>query len=214
MSRAVYIGDFGNGALVANSVAEALGVYYEDVDPFTFSYAMDRPDVIRRAVRGADTVTHSAGMVALRGMSPDRIQAFAAPIPTSRTTLVGRTVVKTLRMHTPGIGVHGFGDVPGVLRYDASATAEFAAHPLGNLGRLGEVAEFSSVDAAIAAHKEGIPTWLVRMTGDEYFQSRIADDERAVMAGVAVLNASGVHDELALRPAATLQHVNFAHWLS
>lgn len=57
MSRVVYIGGFGNGKKSAEGVAEALAAYYDDVDPFTFSRAMDSQDTVRRAVKGADVIT-------------------------------------------------------------------------------------------------------------------------------------------------------------
>lgn len=51
MGRAVSTGGFGNGPENAERVAKGLLKYYDDVDPFTFSYAMDNPDVIRGRLR-------------------------------------------------------------------------------------------------------------------------------------------------------------------
>lgn len=205
MARAVYIGGFGNGKKSAEGVAEALSDYYDDVDLFTFSWAMDRRDAVRRAVRGVDVYTHSAGMLAVVGASPNRIEAFGAPLPTSKPRLVGRTVVKTARMHTPGIGIHSLRDVPAVNNYNLSATAELMAHPIGNLGRLSQITRFSAVEASIAAQQSGIPSSLTYNDSDEYFTLVPGDEALATVAGVGVTRIPGIHDELVIRPTATLQ---------
>jgi hypothetical protein len=49
MSRALYVGGFGNGQSSVERVASALGDYFDDIDAFTFSQAMSQPDTIRRA---------------------------------------------------------------------------------------------------------------------------------------------------------------------
>lgn len=203
--RAVYIGGFGNGKNSAENVAEALAGYYDDVDPFTFSGAMDDRDTVRRAVRGADVVTHSAGLLAVVGTNPDRITAYGAPLPSTKLKLVGKTVVKTVRMHTPGIGIHSLHDLPAINAYDLSATGELVAHPRGNLGRLGQIARFDAVEAAIAAERSGIPSHLVYTDGDEYFSLSAQHEAEAAAAGVGVIRIPGIHDELVIRPSATLQ---------
>jgi hypothetical protein len=208
MKRAVYIGGFANGATSAEGVAKALTYYYDDVDPFTFSSAMDRPDVIRRAVHGVDVFTHSAGMLAVVGFLPGRIEAFGAPLPRSKLGLVGRTVAKTARMHTPGVGIRSVEDIPAVTAYNLSATAELATHLKGNLGRLGQIARFSAVNIAIAAERSGIPTALTYTNGDEYFSLTAQGEAAATAIGIDVTRIPGIHDELVIRPAATLQRAS------
>ncbi len=206
MDRAVYIGGFGNGKKSAEGVAEALASYYDDVDPFTFSQAMDRQNVVRRAVRGVDVFTHSAGMLAVVGASPSRIEAFGAPLPTSKLRLIGRTIVKTARMHVPRIGIHSMRDLLAVNKYNLSTLAELVAHPKGNLGRLGQISRFSAVEAAIAAQQNDIPSSLTYNDGDEYFTLTAKDEAMATAAGVNITRIPGIHDELVIRPKATLQH--------
>jgi len=213
MKRAVYIGGFINGKQLAEGVADALTVYYDAVDAFTFSNAMDIPNTIRRAVQGVDVFTHSAGMLALAGTNPNRIAAFGPPLPTTPLALVGRTVRKTVRMHTPGIGIQTRADVRAVGVYEAGAVAEVFAHPKGNFGRLGQVAAFNAVHAGIAAEQSGIPTSLVYFDGDEYFQLSAAQEAEAVGGGVHVQRIPGIHDELALRPEQTLRQVDIEQLL-
>lgn len=203
--QAVYIGGFGNGQKSADGVAEALADYYGNVVPFTFSSALEFPHILRQAARKADVITHSAGMLALRGTSPNSITAFGAPLPTSKCKLVGRTMVKTGRMHVPGVGIRSPRDVLTVTKYNSSTMTELAVHPIANLGQLGKIACFDAVQAAIAAKKAGISSQLTYNASDEYYRLTSQDTTSAIDAGVIVKMIPGVHDELVLRPKATLQ---------
>ena len=210
MSRAVYVGGFGNGRSSADRVADAIAAEfgYEDVDRFTFAYAMDHSRDIRRAVQDVPVVTHSAGLMAVAGKRPSEVLAFNAPMPASKLRLIGRSVTKTLRMHRPGIGIQSSGDILSVARYDTSATAELTRHAYGNLKRLGQIAFFNSVNAAIGATEYGINTTLVTTDGDEYFRIPTWREESASAHGVRIARLSGVHDELVLRPQQTLSQLN------
>ena len=210
--RVVYIGGFGNGRSSAEQVASALQEYYDDVDVFTFSEAISRPNTVARAVESVDTITHSAGMLALAGTVPERISAFGAPLPTAKALLVARTVLKTVRMHTPGIGIQRVQDITAIAGYDASAAGELVAHPGRNLGHLGQISRFDAVKAAVAARRSSsrIPTSLYYTKGDEYFQPSQAQLVAAEAGDVNVLSLPGIHDELIIRPAETL-HAAFEH---
>lgn len=213
MGRAVYIGGFGNGRGNAERVASALEPYYDEIDEFTFSEAISEPGKVRRAVHGVDAITHSAGMLSLAGTSPSRIEAFGAPLPTTKLRLIGRTGLKTARMHIPGIGIQSTRDVLAVASYDGSSTAELIAHPVRNLGNLGEISRFDAVKAAIAALESDIPTSLNYTEGDEYFQLSEEREATAKTMGVGVTRIPGIHDELIIRPAETLQQVDFSERL-
>src|ERR1019366_3336325 len=115
---------FGNGHACVERVTSVLAPSYDEVDAFTFSEAMSNPDRVRKAVRNVQAVTHSAGMLALVGTSPERIDAFDPPLPTSKLRLIGRAGIKTVRMYTPGIGIESPYDIPAVGIYGCSTIAE------------------------------------------------------------------------------------------
>jgi hypothetical protein len=173
MSRAVYVGGFGNGRRSAEGVGGALTPYYEEVDVFTFSEASGDSAKIERATRGVDTYTHSAGLMSLRsGVRPAEVHAFGAPLPTGRAKLLAGTVVKTVAMNVPGVGIHDLSDVTSAIRYGVSSLAEIAVHPVANLRPFinGSISRFDAVTAATESQSAGIPTWLTYMDDDEYFQ--------------------------------------------
>lgn len=204
MSRVVFIGGFGNGRGNVERVASALTAYYDDVDPFTFSRAISNPDTIRKATRNVNTVTHSAGMLALVGTSPDRIDAFDPPLPTTRLKIIGKAGFNTVRVHMPGIGIRSTKDFAAISGYDRSSIAELAVHPARNFGNLGAIARFDAVDSAIAARKNGIKVALGYMNGDKYFQLSEEREAAANAGQVNVVRLPGIHDELVIRPAETL----------
>lgn len=205
MKRAVYIGGFGNGRGNAERVADALASRYDDVDPFTFAHAMEKPDTIRRAVKGADVITHSAGMLALKDTQPGYIGAIGAPLPTSVGSLVARSVLKTVRMHTPGIGIRSARDIGCVMAYDLSTIAEYAHNGPQNLKHLRQIARFNAVDTALAAESAGIQVLLGYNHGDEFFQLSPNETMRAMAGGVDITHMPGVHDQVILTPDETLE---------
>jgi hypothetical protein len=214
MSRAVYIGGFGNGEGSAERVSEALTAsYYDDVHPLTFSRAMEDQDEVHRAVEGVDVITHSAGLLAVVGANPRRIEAFGAPLPSSKIALVGKTIVKTVRMHTPGVGIRSVGDLSAVSAYDLSATEELFTHLRGNLGRLGQISRFNAVYTAREALRVGIASSLIYTNGDEYFSLSHQDEATAAAEGVNIVRIPGIVDELVIRPEATLQRAGVEHRL-
>lgn len=207
MTRAVYIGGFGNGRACAERVSDALGQHYEDVYPFTFREAMNDTERVRCAVKNVDVLTHSAGMLAVRDTQPRLVAAFNAPVGgfTTQTALVARSVIKTTRMHLPGVGIRSMEDAKAVAAYDLSAGIELALHAKENLRHLGAIASFDSIQTAYAAQRSGVPVHLMHTTGDEYFPWSHQDMAYAENSGVTVVGlGSGIHDELIIRPESTL----------
>lgn len=206
MSRAVYIGGFGNGRMSADGVAEALtaGGYYEDADAFTFAYTMDTAEV-GHALTGADVFTHSAGLLAINSAyEPNSITAFNAPLPMSKRRLIGQTVVKTAHMHMPGRGIKSAADIPAVTRYDISSVGELAFHPVANLREIGFISRANGIRYACRATFRGIPANLVYTEQDDYFQLSYEDKVVASRYHIPLTILPGEHDELVLRPDQTL----------
>jgi hypothetical protein len=205
MRRFVYIGGIAMGNRGTAHVTSALEAYYgQRIEAFTLAHALRELDTVCKAVQGAHVITHSSGMLALQEAKPLTILAFDPPLPTPRLTLIMRSGLKTMRMHTPGIGLHAIKDIAAVSRHNNSATAELLAHPLGNFGHIGRISQFDAIEAAIAAQQQGIAVSLVYTHGDEYFHLSKKREAEAQASGVTIVRLPGVHDELILRPTELL----------
>jgi len=207
MTRAVYIGGFGNGKKLAQGVNEALVASgsYEDADHFTFSNAITNPDKVARAVKGVDVYTHSAGILAVKDARPKEIVAVGAPLPTNISRLITGTIEKSAYM--AGHALTGVEAFKAVGRYNASSLAELARHPLGNLRHLREIAGTNAIELAGVAREVGIPTRLFYNEQDIYFQPTDEQQMLARMLGVELRLIPGQHDELPLYPVNTLEQI-------
>ena len=209
MSRVVYVGGFGNGRNSAERVGNALSAKFEEVDPFTFSDFVNHRREVQHAMQGVELVTHSAGALAIAhaNSKPSFAYLFNPPLPRTVGGLLLRTVIKTVRMNTPGQGIHHTGDVASVASYSASSVAEFAVHPVANLGNLRRISRFNAIDAAINAKSAGIPLNLAWTRSDGYFMPTPSDLDRARKNDIPVGMFQGEHDEVVLRPGAFLAQV-------
>lgn len=201
--RAVYIGGCGGSLSTANSVASALSRhYYRDVDPFTFSFAVDNHEVVRNAVDGVDVITHGAGMLAVLHTFPAEIRAFAAPLPTPLHTLASRKITKTARLFTPGISIQSLPDIIDVTKLHLGWATELMTHPIANLSQLKAIARFDAVKEATRAVDRGINTTLAFMTNDAYYQPNYEQIGRMAEAAINFTWLPGEHDALPLQPQA------------
>lgn len=211
MSNVVYVNGFGNGRSSTREVANALGNYYEGVEAFRFSDLTSSPDTIRKAATNADLITHSAGALALKLESMDRINSallLGPPLPQRVSRLLYKTVVKTARMNTPGVGIKSVQDLKAVNTYSLSSVAELTANPIDNFGRLPEIARTDSVELARNIARERTPATLVWTDSDAYFQPTQSTLDIARANGImTITDLEGEHDEIVLRPEEFLENV-------
>lgn len=204
MSKVVFVNGFGNGSSSTERVGNALGDYYEDVEAFRFSDLIHTPEQVRKASVGANVITHSAGALALRLDSMDRMNSvlmFGPPLPQSISRLLYRTVVKTVKMSTPGIGINSLDDLKAAGHYSASSVAELIANPIDNFARLPEIAKANAFEMADMVNEGDIPSALVWTRDDAYFQPSQSAVLSARLKGIGVMDdLPGEHDEIVLRP--------------
>lgn len=210
MSRVIIVGGFGTGRSSVESASVAFERHYEEVFPYTFSDAMARPREVEMAMENADVRTVSAGFVAvdeaLRTGSgrrrPKQIDAEGAPLKTTVKDLAKATLVKTRRMHTPGMGITSISSAIAVARFDVSSIAELISHPGLNIGNIGRISNFDSVEAARRHQANGILTTLIYRSGEVYFDPSTEQEERAIEGGVGIKRPEGEHDQLFITPEA------------
>jgi hypothetical protein len=210
VSRTVIVGGFGTGRSAVESATVAFEGHYEEIFPYTFSDAISRPREVERAMEDADVRTVSAGFVAVDEAlrtgggkrKPKQIDAEGAPLPTTVVDLAKATLVKTGRMHKPGVGITSFASAIAVARFDISAIAELMSHPGLNIGNIGEISNFDSIEAARRHQASGILTTLIYRSGEVYFDPSPQQEERAIEGGVGIKRPEGEHDQLFITPEA------------
>jgi len=200
MVKLVYIGGF-SGRSPRDAMCDALLETFnvDDLDAFTFAEAMKHPDEVRRALVGALAVTHSAGVLALRGTAPTEAHIFNPPFPRSPWALASRlTWLKTRGMFTRGYREYGAAGLGAAARFSGASVAELALHPVGNFSHLPEIAKTDGFEEATALLHGDIPAVTIHTDHDEYFP--LPPDKANVPSGLKVRELHGEHDEIILRP--------------
>lgn len=214
MTRAVYVGGFGGGDKSAERVANGLErrYGYEEIDTFNFSELYTNPERIRKATtERVHFISHSAGATALDLVLLGSLESallIGAPIRQSVPSLLAKTLTKTGRMNTPGIGIHNLRDAKAVMGYSEDTLEEFAKHPIGNFAQLGKVAHSSVINLTARTYNHGTPTTAVYTAGDAYFKptpitiAHLEANDVRTITGVP-----GEHDEVILHPDAFLSQI-------
>ena len=203
--RAVFIGGFGNGETLSEGVADALCDYFSDVEHMTFSQAMSERNkaLLRRTAYDATVFTHSAGAMALGGLSPKEVHAFNGPLPTSRAHLAYAALKKTVNMLLDRTA-----EPHQVMWNLSSSTAELVAHPIRNLRPLinGDISCYNTLQH-LSAWSPANRVTAVFTDEDVFFRPEKKDIEAAQRHGVRVIDGiPGVHDALTLNPSVFLKN--------
>lgn len=192
--RAVIIGGVVTSKRMLEPVEQAFGELVGDATTFTFTEAMDNPDVVSRAVDGQVVITHSAGLLAVaRHMNPERIFACNGPVQSSVGALAMAALTKTAHHYRdlfkgPDRGVFA--------RAIAGNAADLAAHPYANLRHRRSIAETSTYNYLADARSAGILVGAATTYDDEFFQYRSSLNP----GKVPVVQLDGGHDEVLIRP--------------
>lgn len=204
MAHKVLVGGFASGQRQMEKVARSLAVHYdEDVEAISFREAMTDTIRLERMTRQAEVITHSAGMVAIKGTSPESITAIAPPVPVWAPLLAMRAIASTteLALHsvTPWYEPD---EVDGCIR---DGTAELLLHLEGNMRWMGQIALFDALKTSREAQEAGIGTGLALMSGDRLFQSHPRKIEETRRAGVTIAVVSGAHEDFIKTPHRVLR---------
>jgi len=207
MNRAVFISGYGIGMANANNVADVLRERYDEVEPFTFAYAMKNPEVINDITEGVDLFTHSAAMMAVLGASPNNLHAFDAPLPTGRGMLAGHVLAELFTEHMPIKGGLNLKSAPNILLSDWNSAKEIIGHPFTHLKPYANesISQFNAIDEAIIMQKNDINVILPYTGGDKLFIPTPEQEHTAKMNKVRILHLAGRHNEIILRPQQCLE---------
>jgi len=199
MAHNVIVGGFASGSKQVEKVARSLAAYHDDdFEGISFREAMTDRDKLDRMTRGAHVVTHSAGMVAMKDMQPDSIDAIAPPVPVWAPLLAAKAITSTLELAAGNcIPWHEDDEVEGCLRNGAE---ELCMHLHGNMKWLDRISAFNALRAGVAAHETGIEVGVAFMSGDILFQPHQKQVAWARKAGLYVVSVAGSHEEFIRHP--------------
>lgn len=202
MNRLLYIPGLGNPQSSADRVADRLATHlgFEVSDGITLGNALADPERVYKAAKGADMViSGSAGFMTLKGVFAKEIHGFNPPLPSSRWRLAGQTVLRGWREREAN-------NINAPLRVDEGFFEEVKADPWRHLGPFldGRISRFDAIQAAIDANRSGISVGLGFTNRDSYFHPTPEQISQARANSVLIALIEGVHDELVLRPEATM----------
>lgn len=199
MSHNLLVGGFASSERQIEKVADVLAARQdEEFAAISFREAMSDRDRLERMALGAKVITHSAGMMAVRGTKPESIAAIAPPVPVRAPFLAARAIASGLEFAVADARRRA--EDKEVVECVEDAVSELVLHLHGNLRWLGSIAVFDALKAGVAAEEEGIRTGIAFMTKDKLFQPHARKLLWARRRGLRVVTISGVHEDFVQNP--------------
>ena len=196
MSRAVFVGGYSSGKRTVEKVGGAFQSYFEDIDPFTFSDYIKRPQKVLRAAKGVPLFTHSAGAFSLLEAESTSAYLINPPLPKHLSDIIFNSLVRSVQMRQSGIKE----ETQKSAELARSSVIELLFHPIANIGQLPNIFRFNAIKAAIEATERGVATELIWTTGDHLYQPPEVHKNMAEWHGVPVTTLEGQHSEVTMRP--------------
>jgi hypothetical protein len=210
METIVFIGGIGSNRSQVEAVGQELSDYYsQPVQVFSFRDAWQNRKKVKDLTQGAHVITHSAGMATLGDANPKEIVAIAPPIPTQPSTLIWRSVPKTIQLvrHSRDNNVRR----QKVREYHRRAMIEHSRYPQYNLGYLARVGRFDAFKAGQKMASNGTAVTLAFMQDDLLFfnTARFYFVNEMSEHGIDVrLDIPGEHDEFLLYPISVIERLS------
>ena len=206
MEKIVYIGGVGSSHRQVDDVARVLTTKYNrNVVGLSFSEAQRQRAYVARLVPDSLVITHSAGLILLRDMTPKEVIAIAPPMPTPSFVLFIRSLPKTLALIRSASESRD--RWRKVIDYHLQSFGEHLSRPHLNSFKVRLIGMFDSATTAVALQNTGAKVTLVFMENDVLFPDASLHPhiDLAKSYGVTVYdNVLGHHDEFVLYPIEVL----------
>jgi hypothetical protein len=210
MRKVLYLGGVGSDSHLVDSVARELAVQFKlNAVGMSFSETYKNRAYVARLVQDSLVITHSAGMMLLKSMSPREVIAIAPPMPVVPSLLLWRSFPKTIALVRSG--GESVGRPRKLLDYHLHSLKEHIVQPHLNSMQLSEVGAFDAACLAVEMVKSGSKVTLGFMENDRLFPeaARHPHLEIAKRQGVQIYdNIIGHHDEFILYPIEVLAQLH------
>ena len=213
MAEIVFIGGFASSEYQVNWIANKMSIACEEeVEGITFVDASRNLELTASKIHLKSVKTHSAGFMAAQEVlqripeaTPLEIQAIAPPSPTHQLMLVHRSRRIGLNLMVDSFK-HPESAASNFL-HGAYILGEVALHSAQHVSAIPKIAKFNAVDMASLNNSRNIPTELVIMNNDEFFELGYDDILKARREDVRITYIRGEHGDLICRPEFVLGRI-------
>jgi hypothetical protein len=210
MDKILYIGGVASNSYQINSISRELSDHYGlNVIGLSFSEAQKDQALVARLAAECLVITHAAGMLMLKYVTPKELIAVAPPMPVSALRLIQRNIPKTLALNKSHEKLPERREK--IRQYNLHAFREHLARPLYNVLQIGKVGAFNAAQEAVTMVTNGSKVTLCFMDNELVFRNS-ADHHHVGIAkeqGVIIHESiSGHHDEFLLYPLDVLRQIN------
>jgi hypothetical protein len=210
MDKILYVGGMASNSYQINSLSDELARHYGlNVIGMSFREAQQNLALVARLAAESLVITHSAGMMVLKHVTPLELIAIAPPMPVGVGRLIASNIPRTLAL------MKSHKDQPErrskVHQYNLHATLEHLAHPGFNAGQVVKLSSFDAAKEAVAMTTNGAKVTLCFMNIEHVFTYAPAHPhiDMAKEHGVIIHKGiAGHHDEFILYPLEVLEKIN------
>ena len=210
MQKILYLGGMASNRYQIESVSRELSAHYDlNVIGMSFSEAQKDRSLVARLASDGLVITHAAGMMMLKDITPKEVIAVAPPMPIGALLLAMRDVPKAISL------IKSHEDIPErrqkIHKYNLAAFREHLVRPQYNVGQILRVGVFDGAKEAIIMVSNGTKVTLCFMEKERVFLNSSKHLHVAVAKeqGVIVHDAvPGHHDDFLLYPLQVLERIN------
>jgi hypothetical protein len=210
MEKILYIGGLASNPYQVNIVSRELSDHYGlNVIAMSFSEAQKDKPLVARLATSSLVVTHSAGMMMLKNITPRELIAIAPPMPVGAFLFTVRSIPKTVSFikshkNTPEIRQK-------MQKYGIAALKEHIIRPRYNAGQIIRVGAFDAAKEAVIMASNGTKVTLCFMEKEHIFLNCAQHQHVAAAKGQGVIvhdNVPGHHGDFPLYPLRILGQIN------
>jgi hypothetical protein len=210
MDKILFIGGMASNSYQVKAVCNELSHHYGlNVIGMSFREAQQNLALLARLASESLVITHSAGMMTLKYITPLELIAVAPPMPLSIPRLIMSNIPRTVAL------LKSYKNLPDrrnkILNYHLGATTEHILHPRYNAGQTKKLSTFDAAAEAVTMTTNGAKVTLCLMETEHIFTDSSTHPHMEVAKEHGVLvhgNVPGHHDDFLLYPLDILAAIN------